>query len=1694
MKKQVANICISMALCTSYAVQPFQFLNVQANEVSRIAPLLNYSSDNWTSIQQGSGHLEGDAAAIEALKHIDDFTMNVTFKMPATASGVHTLFFLGDRSKAANYISIYVLPGAGASDKIGIESRANGSYVLNKSLTAAKDINDDKEHKLTYTITKGGKLEFYLDGELIKEEATDLGFSSDVDFAPDYLGFGMGNRAENQNNYPFTGTMKDIEIYDQAISEEQIMAYHKGEQVTSTYEVYNTYYPDDTASYIQIEDEHAAALKTLHSGSISVRYRAQSADSGVMSLFSLSDASFAQNYFNLYVNPKANAVGIEIAGNNQTKVECDNAVMSKVAASIKDTNWHTITITKDDETANQRYYFYVDGVEVGYFSSRVNFLDNIDTATTIGIGNVKRSENASAMKFTGAIDMVKVYPTVLSKDEVIKEHDTIRFHPEKVSDLSNAIKTEPQSLYYSGYENSSAYRIPSLLKTKDGTLLAVGDQRYSGAGDAGNIDTVVRRKEAGSASFDDPIKVIDLVDTNLGTPSAFNIDASMVQDDSTGRIFLLVDMFPESSGLMNTEIINKGSGYTEVNGKQYQQLFADDNQEYTIRENGIVYDAQGNITDYQVVTDCAAPYHELGNLYKKGEYVGNIYLYSGEAKGELHVLRAQYLWMTYSDDDGKSWSLPQDLTPQVKADWMKFIGTGPGVGLQLSNGNLTFPVYTANSNVGGSQASAMIISKDHGETWELGESPIALSGEDRSIMNNSTKILTESQAIQLDNGDIKLFMRNYSGAVKVATSKDGGETWSSLEAIPQIYDSYCQLSVTHYHNEGKEYVALINPSASGRQNGKVYLGEVHDGEITWTNNKLLKDGHFQYSSIADLGTDEHGDQKFGVLYEIDDANGNISLDYTEFDENWVKAELVDEQLAAPELISKKVELDGSDITIELTFDQVVMAAGSPALRMTLNDQTFAATYKSGSGTKTLTFQGSFDATLKGILTIAGVDEAQGLLENIQNDKMKFTAFTAADLSEVALSDAFASTQHSTSTAPDTDGAAINVIDGNLRTYWHSKWGQEATIHLPQSITVELEEPQDIYKYSYTPRQNSASGRVQSFDLSVADEKDGTYTTIYSGTFANTAQTQSVEFLPVKAKFIRMTINTAYQTGTGSTSVAEINVSAYQEHMFDAVDKTVLQEKIKLAQSLSAEADRYSSASMENLKVAIKHGESIVAGDASSALVEDCVIRLQKSMDALIDITSLKADIQTAEKLNEHAYHEQSWTIFSQILKEIKDECQLITSSKELQDANMKLQYAVRQLEKKIVDKQLLNELYDNVKDTIDKGYTAQSWNNFQSALKHAQDLLTDDNVTQFAVDAAIQELQSAYDQLKEDVTAEKETLHKLIEECEAIDLTKYDEGVTEFKEALQEARDVYDNESSDRAALVSATTALTEAKNQLKEKVVINKEALTSVIYQAKQLTEYDYTQDSWKAMEEVLQKAEAILADEKADQKTIDEAAAALSKAIDALQKAVVETNKELLKQTIDEVKATLGEHDKYQRNEAYLALMDKLNDAVVLYDLEDATQEEVDQMNEALSILSQKLDLLPEGAIQKLVSFLQTFDRLERDKYKKDDYAYIMNIAKQAEQYYNEQNFNEEQYQQFLKELEKAEDIIENKQIVEEGNNQPNPQPDQGTDQKDNEENAGGAETGDATNVAGQAGILSLALASMAALFSKKKKYDKE
>lgn len=464
----------------------------------------------------------------------------------------------------------------------------------------------------------------------------------------------------------------------------------------------------------------------------------------------------------------------------------------------------------------------------------------------------------------------------------------------KRSNLSHAEK-----IFYRGLDNSKSYRIPALLETKEGTLLAFADKRNEHQYDWGNIDLVVRRKEKGQKVFSKNLVIIDPVDQDggemppyvtwpvdldIGDKSAFTIDPVVLQSNS-GKIFAFVTAFPQSKGFFS--IRESGNGYVEVEGNKYLELFDKEENRYYVKDSK-VYTLKGELTEFTVKKDEIQPFHENGDLYKGSVKVGNIFLMNSE----LFIQQTSHILMTCSEDDGKTWSYPIDLNPQVKESWMKFMGVAPGRGITLKSGRIIFPAYFTNEYT--RQNTCLVYSDDDGKTWHRSQSVNENRKIEDEILNDKEEYnyfyqTSESQLVQLDNGDIKVFVRNqFHGKpvhIQIATSKDNGETFES-ELVDVNFESQsnCQLSVVHTHYQDKEYVLVSSPSSAHsneRFNGRIYIGEVSDtGEINFVNSKYISFGMFWYSSMEKFGN------KFAIMYEGGDSlmHNDMDIMYREF--NW----------------------------------------------------------------------------------------------------------------------------------------------------------------------------------------------------------------------------------------------------------------------------------------------------------------------------------------------------------------------------------------------------------------------------------------------------------------------------------------------------------------------------------------------------------------------------------------------------------------------------------------------------------------------------------------------------------------------------------------------------------------------------------------------------------------------------------------
>lgn len=458
-------------------------------------------------------------------------------------------------------------------------------------------------------------------------------------------------------------------------------------------------------------------------------------------------------------------------------------------------------------------------------------------------------------------------------------------------EVAQNIVVEQEKPLFIPNKSAKNYRIPSLLTTEDGVVIAAIDKHEFDNKDWGNIDLVIRRSLDNGKTWQNDQVVIDLVEQPYNSPhfentqSAFVIDPVMLQDKDSERIFLLVDMYPESSGVHShisyhgkrepaSPANALGSGYTKIEDIPYLRLNAKDKR-YTLgASNGnfsMVYDENRQPTDYKVITkgNPHKAYRDLGEVYlgepNDANYQGNIFLSSQKEfnrSAPFTVEKTSYLWLIYSDDNGKTWSNPMDLNPLLKTDSMKFLGTGPGTGVQLESGSLLFPVYYIDKY--DNELTAVIKSEDGGKTWVMGETPLQLTA------NKAPYKASESHIVELNDGVIKMFTRTNKGNVLVSTSNDEGMSWQSSDFDPELLNSYTQLSAIKYSHRvnGKNYVLLSNAHAKQlwkRINGRVWIGEIKpDNSIDWQDYiQITHDNDtFGYSSLAELP-----DGKVGLLYE-----------------------------------------------------------------------------------------------------------------------------------------------------------------------------------------------------------------------------------------------------------------------------------------------------------------------------------------------------------------------------------------------------------------------------------------------------------------------------------------------------------------------------------------------------------------------------------------------------------------------------------------------------------------------------------------------------------------------------------------------------------------------------------------------------------------------------------------------------------
>jgi Neuraminidase (sialidase) len=281
-------------------------------------------------------------------------------------------------------------------------------------------------------------------------------------------------------------------------------------------------------------------------------------------------------------------------------------------------------------------------------------------------------------------------------------------------------------------------------------------------------------------------------------------------------------------------------------------------------------------------------------LARPGEVtLNNPVAIADQKTGAVHFLYCvEYARCFYqrSDDGGATFTGPVEITPAFEAfrpeyPW-KVLATGPGHGIQLSNGRLLVPVWLSTGTGGHAHrpsAVSVVYSDDHGKTWHRGD--VVAAHPDP--INPS-----ETAAVELADGRVMLNVRHESEPHLrgVTVSRDGATGWGKLRYDPALPEPVCFGSLVRLSKRlggDKDRILFVNPhNPAGRERRNLTVKLSEDEGQTWPLSRVIEPGPSGYADLA-VGPDG----TIYCFYERGSAGGGAtnprSLCLARFDLGWL---------------------------------------------------------------------------------------------------------------------------------------------------------------------------------------------------------------------------------------------------------------------------------------------------------------------------------------------------------------------------------------------------------------------------------------------------------------------------------------------------------------------------------------------------------------------------------------------------------------------------------------------------------------------------------------------------------------------------------------------------------------------------------------------------------------------------------------
>ena len=572
-------------------------------------------------------------------------------------------------------------------------------------------------------------------------------------------------------------------------------------------------------------------LKNSNKGTLLIRYKTNSDTN--QAIFAAGSGNQKDEYGAVLLNG--------VSSVDQVRVDFPDGMSANLSDTVvADGDWHTFVYSVDASDPSNKSAKTVtsfDGSkETQYpdYTSWYNSNENINNLNYLTIGGTKDTlENSGDHKnFIGELAFAAFVPTTFTQEEAA----ALSAEPWGETDQSTKV-------FFNGDATGSKFfRIPFLLHTVDGSLIAGCDANFGSTGDsAENIDAVIRRKAdaekySGAEGWSDAVvpyalHMQDYADeTGYKQFSSSVIDGVIVQDQKspTNRILLVIDAFAWNGGVFQQLNIDNdgqahggqnrdiayGDGFCTIDGKKYLLLSSKN-----IKQNGINMNIDRSQFDYAVdiygeknsdgryniyhLVGTPNPYSSNGtNVDDSNLSLGELSAYSLSSEYELYkdgeLLQVQ---QRTKDTGAEPVMVPAKIFYEDSE-------------LQMYNTSYLLQVY----------------SDDDGKTWHSGN---IISGMVKRE-NSRYYITGPGSGLQIQNGEYEgriLIPIYYQGksSTEVIYTDDGGKTWQHGEPIPSQLALHESALVEM--PDGSLQIFVRNTTGSG---GKLITARSYDGGETWT--------------------------------------------------------------------------------------------------------------------------------------------------------------------------------------------------------------------------------------------------------------------------------------------------------------------------------------------------------------------------------------------------------------------------------------------------------------------------------------------------------------------------------------------------------------------------------------------------------------------------------------------------------------------------------------------------------------------------------------------------------------------------------------------------------------------------------------------------------------------------------------------